>query len=141
MMMKRKLPTTPWLEARRRVGFAAQAGGTVVSSIEQDLRSREQAEEARWRLKQEKAFEVAAKRDKLFGLWAAARLGLGGDSALAYARRMVDTGVGRGDAAMIGMVADDLAAAGIAPETDTLPLRLRQCEDQAITLVAQTSAA
>lgn len=111
-----------------------------MTNFDEDLRRKEKAEEAKWRFQQEKAFEIAAKRDKLFGLWAAARLMLVGDDAVAYARAVVETGVGLGDRAMLDKVGGDLAAAGAAPEGEGLTAELNHCEAAARALVAQASA-
>lgn len=106
----------------------------------EDLRRKEKAEEARWQFLQEKAFEIAAKRDKLFGLWAAARLMLVGEEASAYARAVVETGIGLGDRAMLDKVGGDLAAAGAAPDGEGLTAELDKCEAAARALVTQGSA-
>ena len=54
-----------------------------------------------------------AKRNKLFGLWVAERMGLGGAEAEAYAMCVVDKEiVGHGDAVVIGKIMKDLVAAG-----------------------------
>jgi len=50
---------------------------------------RERAEEARYALDQETQFKVAARRNKLLGLWAAEVMGLVGSEADAYAREVV----------------------------------------------------
>ena len=51
---------------------------------------REKDFEARYRHDQELQFKVKARRNKLLGLWAAARMGLTGDAAEAYAKEVVD---------------------------------------------------
>ena len=50
---------------------------------------REKAFEAKFKKDQELQFRVMARRNKLLGLWAAAKLGMEGDAALAYAKEVV----------------------------------------------------
>ncbi len=50
---------------------------------------REMAAEAKFGRDQEIAFKVAARRNKLLGLWVAEHLGLDGGEAQAYAREVV----------------------------------------------------
>ena len=50
---------------------------------------RERSFEAQFARDAELQFRVAARRDRLFGLWAAGLLGLGGEAADEYARAMV----------------------------------------------------
>ena len=52
---------------------------------------REKAFEAEFKRNQELRFRVSARRNRLFGLWAAARLGLsGGEGAEGYAKTVVE---------------------------------------------------
>ncbi|WP_340692076.1 DUF1476 domain-containing protein [Hyphomonas sp.] len=50
---------------------------------------RERAQEAKYALDQETQFKVAARRNKLLGLWAADLMGMSGDDAEAYAKTVV----------------------------------------------------
>lgn len=50
---------------------------------------RERAQEAKYALDQETQFKVAARRNKLLGLWAADLMGMTGDDAQAYAKSVV----------------------------------------------------
>ena len=50
---------------------------------------RERAQEAKYALDQETQFKVAARRNKLLGLWAADLMGMTGDDAQAYAKTVV----------------------------------------------------
>ncbi|HJU17831.1 MAG TPA: DUF1476 domain-containing protein [Stellaceae bacterium] len=77
---------------------------------------RGKAFEAEFKRDQELAFRITARRNRLFGLWAAARLGLpAGEAADAYAKTVVaaDFEV-PGDADVIAKVRADLAEKGIA---------------------------
>ncbi len=50
---------------------------------------RERAQEAKYALDQETQFKVAARRNKLLGLWAADLVGMSGHDAQAYAKTVV----------------------------------------------------
>ncbi len=52
---------------------------------------RERAFEAKFALDQETLFKIGARRKKLFGLWAAKQLGLGGVDAEAYGKLVVNS--------------------------------------------------
>ncbi len=52
---------------------------------------RERAFEAKFALDQETLFKIGARRNKLFGLWAAKQLGLGGVDAEAYGKLVVNS--------------------------------------------------
>lgn len=56
---------------------------------------REQAFERKFKHDQELRFKTNARRNKLFGLWAADRLGLAGSEAEAYAKAVVEADLGR----------------------------------------------
>ena len=76
---------------------------------------REKGFEAKFKLDQDTQFKVTARRNKLLGLWAAAKLGLAGDAADAYAKDVVladfETA---GDSDVIAKVLKDLVAKGVA---------------------------
>jgi hypothetical protein len=72
---------------------------------------REKEFEARFAHDQELRFKITARRNRLLGLWAAARLGLLGDAAEAYGKRVVDAQFEPGgDKNVIDKVAADLGA-------------------------------
>jgi hypothetical protein len=72
---------------------------------------REKEFEARFAHDQELRFKITARRNRLLGLWAAARLGLLGEAAEAYGRRVVDAQFEPGgDKSVIDKVAADLEA-------------------------------
>jgi hypothetical protein len=80
------------------------------------LGDRQKGFEAQFQRDQELTFRVTARGNKLFGLWAAEKLGLAaGEAAEAYARTVVDADFERpGDGDVIEKVQGDLAAKGIA---------------------------
>lgn len=53
------------------------------------LREIEKGHEAKYKLDEELHFKARCRRAKLFGLWAAERMGMTGDEAQRYAKRMV----------------------------------------------------
>jgi hypothetical protein len=70
---------------------------------------REKEFEARFRHDHEFRFKVTARRNRLLGLWAAEQLGLLGDAAEAYGKRVVDSQFERGgDRNVIDKVAADV---------------------------------
>jgi hypothetical protein len=73
---------------------------------------REKEFEARFKHDQELQFKVKARRNRLLGLWAAARMGLEGAAADAYAKEVVDAEFAGGDRSVVDKVCADLAASG-----------------------------
>jgi hypothetical protein len=93
---------------------------------------REKGYEARFAHDQELAFKVAARRDKLLGLWAAKHLGLTGAAAEAYAKDTISADLERpGDDDVIEKVAKDFAAKGIAIGAARISDELKRCETDA----------
>ncbi len=93
---------------------------------------REQQFEARFAHDQELVFKVAARRNKLLGLWAAQHLGLAGDAADAYAKDVVAADFERpGDGDVIEKVAKDFAAKGIAIGAEQITDELHRCAAEA----------
>jgi hypothetical protein len=76
---------------------------------------REKGFEAEFKRNQELAFRITARRNRLFGLWAAGRLSLeAGDLAETYAKTVVAADFeAPGDADVIAKVRNDLAEKGI----------------------------
>lgn len=75
---------------------------------------REKDFEKRYALDEEQKFKAVARRNKLFGLWIAEKLGKSGDDAVVYARELVNASIDGGEAAVIRKVTGDLAAKGIS---------------------------
>ena len=80
------------------------------------LDERQKAFEAEFQRNQELAFRITARRNRLFGLWAARRLGVpDGDAAEDYARAVVAADfTAPGDDAVVEKVRGDFVAARIA---------------------------
>jgi hypothetical protein len=73
--------------------------------------AREKEFEARFKHDQELQFKITARRNRLLGLWAAQHLGLLGDTAEAYAERVVQTQLRPGgNRNVIDKLAADLGA-------------------------------
>ena len=94
---------------------------------------REKGFEAEFKRDQELRFRITARRNRLFGLWAAARLGLSaGEAAEAYARTAVKADLeAPGDADVIEKVRTDLDATGIAVSEAELRAELARAAAEA----------
>jgi hypothetical protein len=81
---------------------------------------REEGFEKKFAHDEELRFKANARRNKLFGLWAAEKLGLTGDAAAAYAKEVVMSDFEEsGEHDVLKKVLKDLAAKGVeAPERD-----------------------
>ena len=82
---------------------------------------RERAFEAHFALEQDQVFRAMVRRDKLFGLWAAERMGLPTAEADMYAKGLIDYDIEHpGDEDILERVADDLASRGVHAEPASL---------------------
>ena len=128
-----------WIERHRPHWFSEhhdqiqtgnqRQGGDNMKSFE----DREKGFEAEFKRNQELQFRVTARRNRLFGLWAAGRLGIAaGDEAEAYARAVVDADFEKpGDSDVIEKVRNDLAAKGIEMSEAQLRTELTRATDEA----------
>jgi hypothetical protein len=93
---------------------------------------REKEFEARFKHDEEFRFKVAARRNRLFGLWAAERMGLSGEAAEAYAKEVVNAEFAPGgDRNIIAKVAADLGARDPAMTSERLRFELEHFAEQA----------
>ena len=93
---------------------------------------REKEFEARFRHDQEFRFKVTARRNRLLGLWAAARLGLEGVDAEAYAHKVVEAQFEPGgDRHVVDKIAADLAAKGDATTPAQIRFQLEHVAEEA----------
>jgi hypothetical protein len=101
---------------------------------------REKGFEAEFKRNQELRFRVTARRNRLFGLWAAARLGLPeGEEAEAYAKEVVAADFeAPGDGDVINKVRSDLEAKGIAATEAELRGELERAAAEARRQIAQS---
>ena len=104
-----------------------------------NFNDRERAEEAKYAMDGETAFRVAARRNRLLGEWAAAKMGLTPEESDSYRKAVVQADFEEaGDDDVIRKVVGDLTAAGI--DTDEATVR-RALEDQAVEARRQLMAA
>lgn len=79
-----------------------------------DFTDRERAEEAKFARDEDMAFRVLARRNRLLGQWAAAKMGLTSEETDAYAREVVQAEFEEGgDEDVIRKVLGDLVGAGV----------------------------
>ncbi|HJU16164.1 MAG TPA: DUF1476 domain-containing protein [Stellaceae bacterium] len=93
---------------------------------------REKEFEARFKHDEEFRFKVAARRNRLFGLWAAERLGLAGGAAEAYAREVINAQFAPGgDQNVVAKVAADLGPRDPAMTPERIRFELEHFAGQA----------
>ena len=79
-----------------------------------DFNDRERAEEAKFAMDADTAFRVAARRNRLLGHWAAAKMNLTPEETEAYGKAVVQADFEEaGDEDVIRKVLGDLTAAGV----------------------------
>jgi hypothetical protein len=97
-----------------------------------NLNEREKALEAEYRNKEEAAFRLTIRRNRQFGLWAAARLGVTGDAAETYADAVVAADFeAPGDEDIIAKVRADFAEKGLAASEADLRAALNRAGAEA----------
>ena len=101
---------------------------------------REKGFEAEFKRNQELVFQVTARRNRLFGLWAAEQMGIpAGEAADAYAKTVVAADFeAPGDADVIEKVRSDLAGKGIALTEVKLRSELTRLAAEARRQIAQS---
>lgn len=78
------------------------------------FQDREKGFERKFQLDQEQQFRAQARRDRLFGQWAAGKLGHAGADGEKYAASVVDSNFEKpGDDDMLGKVKADFKAKGV----------------------------
>jgi hypothetical protein len=88
---------------------------------------REKGFEKKYALDQEQLFRATARRDKLFGHWVAAKLGLAGAEADAYAKSIVVEDLKEpGDDDVLRKAGADLAAKGVKVSAQELTAKLAE---------------
>jgi hypothetical protein len=99
----------------------------------ESFKEREKAFEAEFKRNQELRFRVTARRNRLFGLWAAARMDLAaGEAAEAYAGTVVAADLeAPGDADVIEKVRTDLEEGGVAVSEAELRVELARAAAEA----------
>ena len=90
---------------------SAQENASAMTTFDE----REKGFEAKYKRDQELQFKVSARRNRLLGDWAAAKLGLTGQAALDYAKEVVAADFSKpGDDDVIEKVVADLTAKKVA---------------------------
>ncbi len=75
----------------------------------------------------ELAFKATARRDKLLGQWAAEKLGLAGDIAEDYTKKIVQTDLEEpGDEQIFGRISKDFSDAGIQQSEHQIRRTMRE---------------
>jgi len=99
---------------------------------------REKGFERKFQLDADQQFRANARRDKLFGLWAASKLGKTAADADAYAASVVDSNFEKpGDDDMLGKVRADFQMGNVVMDGIDLPLQLRECAAIAARQIAE----
>lgn len=94
---------------------------------------RQQAHEKKHAMDEEKKFKVTARRNKLFGLWAAGLMGYDQAKAEAYAKEVIAADFQEtGDDDVLRKVQNDLKAAGVVVIDKDLRVRLDTCYQDAL---------
>jgi len=93
---------------------------------------REKAFENKYKRDQELQFKVKARRNKLLGQWAAAKLGLSGDAAEQYAKDVVAADFEKpGDDDVVQKIVTDLSTKGITVTEAEVKRELSQQDGEA----------
>lgn len=96
------------------------------------FQDRQDGFERKYAIDQDLQFRIWARRDRLFGLWLAERLGFSGVAAEQYAKDIVVSNLERpGDADLFEKVKQDLDRNQIAIPERELLAKFDQCGDEA----------
>ncbi|MGN6469168.1 MAG: DUF1476 domain-containing protein [Rhizobiaceae bacterium] len=105
------------------------------------IEDREKGFERKFAFDEELRFKATARRNKLFGLWVAEKLGKSGADAEAYAKAVVIADLAEaGDQDIIRKVQKDLDGAGISLSDGELKLRLVDLMAEAIRQVEASNS-
>jgi hypothetical protein len=95
---------------------------------------REEGFERKFALDEELKFKAEARRNRLLGQWAAGKLGIAGDAAVAYAKETVASAFAEGgDKAVVARLAGDLSAKGVTE--DAIRAQMSELMAQAVAQV------
>ena len=95
---------------------------------------REEGFEKKFAIDEELKFKAEARRNKLFGLWVAGKLGLSGDAATAYARDVVAAEFD-GPGKVAAKITGDLNARSIPVDESELRAKLAELMAEAVAQV------
>jgi hypothetical protein len=94
---------------------------------------REEGFEKKFAHDEELRFKASARRNRLLGMWAAEKLGLSGEEALAYAKEVVMADFEEtGDDDVFRKVRKDLAAKGVAQSDHQIRRTMDELMEKAI---------
>ena len=94
---------------------------------------REEGFEKKFAMDEDQRFKAIARRNRLLGMWAAAKLGMTGDAAIAYAKEVVASDFEEaGDDDVVRKVMGDLTAKGIAMTESQLRTTMNELMAQAV---------
>jgi hypothetical protein len=97
---------------------------------------REEGFEKKFALDEEQKFKALARRNRMLGMWAAERLGITGDEAVAYAKEVVAADFEEaGDDDVVRKVENDFTAKGITLEPGTIRAKMNELLPEAIAQV------
>src|SRR5258705_8631876 len=97
------------------------------------LEKGEEVLEKKYARNEEKNYRAKPRRNKLLGLWAAEKLGITGDAAIAYAKEVVAADFEEaGDGDVVRKVLGDLTAKGVALTEPQLRVKMDELMAQAI---------
>jgi hypothetical protein len=95
---------------------------------------REEGFEKKFAVDEELKFKAEARRNKLFGLWVAHKLGMSGDAATAYAKEIVATEL-EGPGKVAAKITGDLTARNIPVNEAEIRAKLAELMAEAVAQV------
>jgi hypothetical protein len=99
---------------------------------------RQEGFEKKFALDEEQKFKAEARRNRLLGMWAAEKLGITGDAAVAYAKEVVASDFEEaGDSDVLRKVMADLTAKGVAVTEVELRVKMDQLMATAVIQVKE----
>ena len=97
---------------------------------------REEAFEKKFALDEQQKFKADVRRSRLLGLWAAERLGMTGDAAVAYAKEVVAADLEEaGDADLVRKLLGDFNSKGVPIAEDLIRAKITEFAARAATEV------
>jgi hypothetical protein len=103
------------------------------------MKERQEGFERKFAFDEELRFKAMARRNKLFGLWAAEKLGKTGDAAEAYAKEVVAVDLEeKGDEDVFRKVKADFDAAGVTESEQDIRSRMVELLATAVEQVSQS---
>ena len=106
---------------------------TGESAMSDAFSDREKSFEAKYKQDQELAFKVAARRNKLLGLWLAGEFGMTGAAAEAYAKEVVVADLDEpGDEDVMRKVMADIAGRGADITEDQVRAKISELDGVAV---------